>query len=81
VWSVLLAARDEGLGGVVTTMVIRQEDEVRALLGAPEELAVAAVVAIGHPVRQTRKLTRRPVPEFTTVDRVDGDRFGATSPR
>jgi nitroreductase len=76
VWSVLLAARDEGLGGVVTTMVIRREPEVRALLGIPDELAVAAVVALGHPVRQTRKLTRRPVGEFTTVDRFDGEPFG-----
>jgi len=76
VWSVLLAARDEGLGGVVTTMVIRREQEVRSLLGIPDELAVAAVVALGHPVRQTRKLTRRSVPEFTTVDRFDGEPFG-----
>jgi nitroreductase len=32
VWSLLLAARDEGLGGVVTTMVIRREAEVKELL-------------------------------------------------
>jgi nitroreductase len=76
VWSLLLAARDEGLGGVVTTMVVRREDEVKALLGVPPELAVAAVVALGRPVRQPRGLTRRPVEEFTTVDRVDGAPFG-----
>ena len=34
-WSILLAARAEGLGGVLTTMLIRQEDEVKRLLGAP----------------------------------------------
>jgi nitroreductase len=75
VWSLLLAARDEGLGGVVTTMVIRREPEVRELLGVPDEMAVAAIVAMGHPVRQPRKLRRNDVVDFTTVDRVDGEPF------
>ncbi|KAA8956339.1 nitroreductase family protein, partial [Mycobacterium sp.] len=33
-WSVLLAAREEGLGGVITTIAIRAEPQVKALLGA-----------------------------------------------
>jgi nitroreductase len=74
-WSLLLAARDEGLGGVVTTMATRREAEVKALLGAGEELALAAVIALGHPVRQARKLSRAPVESFVTVDRVEGDAF------
>jgi nitroreductase len=71
-WSLLLAARAEGLGGVVTTMPIRREPEVKALLDAPEELAVAAVVALGHPVRQPRRLARTAVDQWTSVDRVGG---------
>ena len=74
-WNLLLAARDEGLGGVVTTMPILREPDVKALFGAPDELAVAAVVALGHPVRQARRLTRAPVAEWATVDRVDGRPF------
>jgi nitroreductase len=74
-WSLLLAARDEGLGGVITTMAIRREAEVRKLLGAGEELALAAVIALGHPVRRPRRLRRAPVEAFVTVDRVDGDAF------
>jgi nitroreductase len=74
-WSLLLAARDEGLGGVVTTMPIVREPDVKALLGAPDELVVAAVVALGHPVRQPRRLTRSPVEGWATVDRVDGRPF------
>ena len=74
-WNLLLAAREEGLGGVITTMPIRNEEGVKALLGAPEELALAAVVALGHPVRQPRRLTRAPVPAFTTVDSVGGTPF------
>ena len=75
VWSVLLAARAEGLAGVMTTMPIRREAEVKALLRAPDSLALATLVALGHPVRQTRRLTRTPVEGFTTVDAVDGPVF------
>ncbi|BBZ75573.1 nitroreductase [Mycolicibacterium anyangense] len=72
VWSLLLAARAEGLGGVLTTMLIRQEDEVKRLLAAPPQLALAAAVALGHPVHQPTRLRRGSVASFTTVDRVDG---------
>lgn len=71
-WSILLAARAEGLGGVLTTMLIRQEDEVKDLLGAPPQWALAAVLALGHPVHQPRRLCRNPVASFATVDRADG---------
>jgi nitroreductase len=78
VWNVLLAAREEGLGGVVTTMAIGMEDEVKTLLDAPDDLAVAAVVALGRPVHQPRKLTREPVEAFATIDRVTGPAFRGT---
>ena len=74
-WNLLLGAREEGLGGVVTTMAIHAEDEVKALLGAPDELALAAVIALGHPVHQPRRLRRAEVADFTTVDRLDGPKF------
>jgi nitroreductase len=74
-WSVLLAARAEGLGGVITTMAIRQEDEVKRLLGAPDAFAVAGLIVLGHPVRRPTRLRRRPVEEFATVDRADGPPF------
>jgi nitroreductase len=72
VWSLLLAARDEGLAGVMTTMVVRREPEVRDAFGLPEHLSVAALVALGRPVHQPRRLTRQAVEEFTTVDHPDG---------
>jgi nitroreductase len=71
-WSILLAARAEGLGGVLTTMLVREEDEVKRLLGAPERWALAGAIALGHPVRQPRRLRRHPVGSFATVDRVNG---------
>jgi nitroreductase len=71
-WSILLAAHDEGLAGVLTTMPVRREAEVKALVGAGDELAVAALVALGHPTSRPTRLRRRPVEEFATVDTLAG---------
>jgi nitroreductase len=71
-WSVLLAAREEGLAGVMTTMLIRAEPEVKQLLGVPDSMAIAGLIALGRPPRQLRRLTRKLVEEFTTLDRYDG---------
>lgn len=75
VWNVLLAARDEGYGGTITTMAIAAEAHVRQLLGIPDQHAVAAIVPLGKPVRQLTKLRRRAVAEFVTRDRFDGPAF------
>lgn len=74
-WNLLLAARSEGLGGVITTMPIRQEPAVLELLGAPDHYAVAGVLALGHPVHQPTRLRRADIATFTTVDRLDGPTF------
>ena len=71
-WSLLLAAREEGLGGVITTMPVFREPEVKELLGVPDEFAVAALIALGKPKHQPTRLTRKPVDEFATVDTFDG---------
>jgi len=76
-WSILLAARSEGLGGVMTTMLVRRESEVKELLGVPDELVLAGVLALGRPVHQPTRLRRQPVESFTTVDRYDGEPFTA----
>jgi nitroreductase len=76
-WSLLLAAREEGLAGVMTTMAVRDEPALKRLLGVPDHVVVAGVLALGHPVHQPTRLRRAPVEEFATVDRFDGPRFGA----
>lgn len=73
--NVLLAARDAGLGGVMTTVLARQEPAVKELLGIPAGHAVAGLVALGHPVKQVTKLRRAEVAEFTSIDRFDGVAF------
>jgi nitroreductase len=72
VWNILLAARAEGLGGVITTMAVRREDDVRELFAVPDTCAVAALVVLGRPVAAARRLRRNPVEEFTWVDRYQG---------
>lgn len=73
--NILLAARDRGLGGVMTTVLCRREETVRELVGLTDDLAVAGLVALGYPERHVTRLTRRPVEEFTTVDRLGGEPF------
>jgi nitroreductase len=75
VHSILLAARDRGLGGVMTTFLARAEAQARPLLGLPDTWAVASMVFLGHPVHRATKLARRPVAAFTSVDRFDGPAF------
>jgi nitroreductase len=76
-WNLLLAARAEGLGGVITTMHHRAEPAVKELLGAGDHLVFAATIALGRPVDQPRRLRRTPVEAFTTVDHLTGPPFGA----
>ena len=72
VHNILLAARDVGLGGVMTTFLCRQETAARGLLALPQAFAIASLVALGVPAHPVRRLRRRPTAEFTTVDRFDG---------
>ncbi|HEX4163295.1 MAG TPA: nitroreductase family protein [Acidimicrobiales bacterium] len=72
VWSVLLAARAEGLGGVMTTVAVRREAELRALFDIPETVIAAALVVLGHPVAAARRLKRAPVSSFAWIDRYEG---------
>ncbi len=77
VWNILLAARSEGLGGVLTTYLAGREPEAQQMLGLPSHHAIAALVPLGHPVKQLTKLRRLPVSDFTTIDRFDGPTFGS----
>ena len=75
-WNILLAARQEGLGGTFTTMLVAQEPAVRELLAIPEHHALACVIPLGHPVHQPRRLTRREVADFVTLETYDGEPLG-----
>ena len=72
VWNVLLAARNEGYGGTITTMAIAEEPALKQLLGIPEPYAVAAVVPLGKPVKQLTRLKRAQVDELTHLEHWGG---------
>lgn len=69
VWNLLLAARDRGLAGALTTMCCGDEARVQEQLGFPAHVALAAVVPLGRPVKQLTKLSRKPVADIVRYER------------
>ncbi len=72
VWNILLAARNEGFGGTLTTFIAAQEPKLQELLGMPKHVAFAAMIPMGKPVKQLTKLKRKPVEDFAVFDTWDG---------
>jgi nitroreductase len=68
-WNILLAARNEGYGGTMTTWGVAEEPAIQALLGIPEHWAVATIMPLGKPVKQLSKLRRKPVEEILRENR------------
>lgn len=79
VWNVLLAARQAGFGGTITTLCAAEEPKVQTLLGIPKDHAVCAVVPLGKPVKQLTKLSRNSVEEIAVSERFDGKPIGRSS--
>ncbi|NUR31703.1 MAG: nitroreductase family protein [Catenulispora sp.] len=75
VQNLALALRAEGLGSCLTMMLNNAEHQVRDLLSIPDGYALAAHLGVGVPDRHPTRLRRRPVGDFTTVDRFDGQPF------
>lgn len=74
-WSILLAARDRDLGGVMTTFATRAERTTGPLLGLPEGHALVATIFLGYVDKHLSKLRRNPVESFATVDSFSGEPF------
>ena len=74
-WNILLAARHEGFGGTITTLAIAEEPKLQQLLGIPRHVAVCAIMPLGRPARQLTKLKRKPVEQFTMLERWGGAPF------
>jgi nitroreductase len=71
-WNILLTARNEGLGGTLTTLPIAREPDLQALLHLPSHIAVATIINLGHPARRLTRLKRKPVEAFATLEHFDG---------
>lgn len=68
--NLLLAARAEGLGCVLTTLLCAEEPEVKNLLDIPAEWGTAAMIPLGYPVGQGHgPISRKPVSELIFNDR------------
>ena len=73
VQNMLLAARAEGLGTALTTLLCAVEPKVKELLSIPDGVATAALIPMGYPEKGfPKKLSRRPLEES-----VFGDSYGA----
>lgn len=82
IWSCLLAARAEGIGGVLTTVLRYEADAVCDLLGVPraDGWRMIAMLAFGYPLgRWGVAANRRPVHEVSSRNRW-GEAFGAHVP-
>ena len=70
VQNLMLAARNEGLGTTLTTILCASEPQVKDLLGIPPELITCATIALGYPERPLpTKLSRGPVSTMVFSDR------------
>lgn len=69
VQNLLLAARAEGLGGVLTTLIAPREADVKDLLGIPDAWGVYAMVPLGRPRGSHGPLRRAPLTTMVKWDR------------
>jgi nitroreductase len=68
VQNIILACRALGLGTTITTNHIRCEEEVKAVLGIPEDVQTFAMLPIGYPLGNFGPLRRRPLAEVAHAE-------------
>lgn len=73
--NLLLAARALGYGGALSLFHAGVEGELRALLGIPDDVVLAATITIGRPEGAHGPVRRRPMGEL-----VFGERWGEAPP-
>lgn len=78
--NLLLAARALGYGGVMTTWHGFVEDDLRRVLGIPDDVGIAATIALGRPEGGHGPVRRRPLRELVYEDRWEGDAPWAVDP-
>jgi nitroreductase len=78
VQNLLLAARAEGLGTALTTLLCAVEPKVKELLAIPDYAATAALIPLGYPQLEfPKKLARRPLSEIVFGDTYNEPLFAA----
>jgi nitroreductase len=69
VQNLLLAARAHGLGAVLTTWHLEQEQEFKAILSIPRRVKTFCMIPLGWPTGRFGEVRRRPVTESIRYDR------------
>lgn len=67
----LLAARAQGLGAAITLWHGHCEDQLRALIGIPEDWKIATLLTVGWPAGNHHQVRRKPLSYAAVVDRWD----------
>jgi len=75
VWNACLAARTEGVGSAVTSVFMMKLDEMKKVLGVPEQgdWHFSACVTFGYPTGRWGVAPRRPAHEVSFKNSWDGD--------
>ncbi|HET6483509.1 MAG TPA: nitroreductase family protein [Actinoplanes sp.] len=72
VQQLLLAARAYGIGSTLTTLYTGHEDDVRDLLGLPDDALTMALIPLGYPARgRWAQPKRRPLDEVVFQERYE----------
>ncbi len=67
--NLLLAARGLGIGGTITSLHAKVEEDVRDLLELPDGAGVVYCIPLGYPQGRFGPVTRKPLAEIVSVDR------------
>lgn len=67
----LLAARAQGLGAAITLWHGMCDDQLRRLVGIPDDWLIATLVTVGWPRGGHRAVRRKPVSAVAVIDRWD----------
>lgn len=68
-WNFNLALRSRGLGTCFTTLHLQKEDEVRQLLGIPDNVTQAGLLPVAYTIGTDFKVAvRRPIEDITYLD-------------
>lgn len=79
VQNLMLAARALGLGTTLTTVHLQREEELKSILGMPEDSSTYAIIPVGVPLGRWGEAKRQPVEEVTFLDRWAAPAFSERS--
>lgn len=70
VQNLMLACRAVGLGATLTTLLCRNEPEIKQMLAMPDDFGTAAFIPIGYPTgKGYGRISRKPVEDVSFGDR------------